>query len=302
MNKISKKILLSLIIAVTIISCDKIVTVDLNESNPTIVIEGNISNLKDSAIVKITMTGDYFIPYKVPEVDVDYVEITYDSTETIRLEEIKKGYYAAPIKIKEFNKEYQIKVVSKGKTYTASSTIYEPVLIDSILITDIELTVWDTSFGLAKLADTLTYKLYFADNGNTKNYYRLKTSANDSLRDDKNIQEDTYFNGKTYIIQYMERFNKDDTINLELIHYDQKTYTFYSTLYSSLSEGGFGGTPYNPTTNFDQDDVFGYFAAYGADSYVLPLNYAAELLKQKGVKTITLNRTQLDSLKNLINP
>lgn len=284
-------------IIISFSSCKEPIDIELQDAEPIVVIEATLSNVNDSVIIKISKTNDYMEAFKETIVDVNSA-IIISENDTIECERIKNGYYAAPFTFKGFNKSYKVEVIENNIKYTATSTMKTNIPIDSIKISDKDIA-WDTLFDKDyDKRDTLHLTIYFSDPVSDSNYYRLKVFVNDTLNEDTQYTfDDFYINGLTYSLGYeTQKFNSEDKVRLEFIQYDKPTYTFFYTMYFAMGQQA-GGTPFNPTSNFDKKDVFGYFAAYSADTITLPLKQINQYLTDNKLKNATFSTNTLRNFK-----
>ena len=112
---------------------------------------------------------------------------------------------------------------------------------------------------------------YFKDPVGINNYYQINLFRKDTLLNTNNriiIYSDKYFDGRVNSFSLesrrfgIDRFNKGDTIKVQLLNIDRVTYDYYKTLRDITREGRLisVSTPANPTNNIS-NGALGYFAA-----------------------------------------
>lgn len=250
-------------------ACEEVIDVDLNSSDPQLVIEGTINDQAGPYYVKISKTADYFTPSEYPMISGAEILIS-DSEGTVdRLIETEPGIYQTDSLVGIPGRTYFMKVILDGKTYTSQSTMPEPIEIDSL---SYELD----DFGGGDDDNEYEIKCYFQDTPNFENHFRFKVFKNDKFVNNIFIYYDRLFDGN--YIEYDQisvDFNINDEVKIELWSFDREAYTYYSTLKEALAVEGqenplASSEPANPVSNIT-GNVLGYFCAYSVrtDSLVI---------------------------------
>lgn len=162
MNTILKYFIL--ISTFTFISCEDVVNVDLNQSEPKLVIDASIKWEKgtpgNDQTIRLTTTGDYF-NNSVPAANGAIVTIT-DSNAIVYnfLEDGTTGLYKCSNFNPVINGIYTLFVSYKGQSYTSTDKLY-PVPT----ITTIEQNLGGFS------GNDIELKFKFQDNGTEENFY-----------------------------------------------------------------------------------------------------------------------------------
>ncbi len=258
-------------IAVGMLSCQKVISVDLNQSNPQIVIEGLINDQGGLDSVVVTMTGDYFTPsLNFPPVNAATVTIA-DGGQIDTLSEAAAGIYYSTNPRGISGRTYALKVTTAGKVYDAVSTMPEKVIIDSFFA---EKSL--NPFGESGYDFYITFK----DPPELGNYYRIVPHVNslppDSItggRGGFQITDDKLTNGNeiTYMFgvrgEVGSKLKPGDTVSVDLECIDKATYDYYFTLRNILEadQSPTSLSPANPNTNLSNGSL-GYFSAYTIDT------------------------------------
>ena len=256
LNKISLKIILSILTAFVLAGCQKVINVDLNDAAPLIVIEGLITDSPGPYTVTLSKSGSYFNQPVLPPVSGAQVIIS-DNTGTIdTLKEIKPGYYQT-IKTKGIpGRTYTINVLSESEEYSGTSTMFSHVRIDSL-----HLLKSQQRFGFGNPNESgFELHCFFKDPGE-KNFYRIKVITNDSINNENfRLYDDQYTNGEVTDLR-VARPKPGDKCTIELFSLDKLTYGYYRTLEDLIRTNPFfGSTPANPNTNLS-NGALGYFGA-----------------------------------------
>jgi hypothetical protein len=256
-----------------IYSCEKVIDIDLKNSEPQIVIDGTVTGQPGPYMVKISKTDDYYKPGTFPAVSGAEITISDDAGNSEILSEVTEGIYQTSTIQGVPGRTYSLKVIAEGKEYTAVSTMREAVEIDSL---NYEYQPGG-SFGPD---ETEGYKLHihFTDPAGIENYCRFKVYKNGQLAKGYYLYDDKYTNGNSYDYNDFEDetiLQLNDTAIVELLTLDKSTYDYYSTLSNVLTEGDTGPpmmmtTPANPNSNLS-NGALGYFGAFAvrSDSIVI---------------------------------
>jgi hypothetical protein len=266
------KILFYIPLLVFTVSCQKIVSIDLNAAAPHIVIEGNLTDQLDTASVVISKTGTYFVSsINVPPVSHALVTITDDLGNSDTLKEVRLGNYQSATLKGVTGRRYTLKVVSESEVYSAISYMPKKVMIDSLYLKPVHERDGDIGYDIYVL---------FKDPQESGNYYRIRPRVNslppDSINGARNfLYNDKLANGNEITERISVRIRGGgqstiklgDTVTVDLLSIDQATYEFYKTLQSirSSDRSPTSLSPANPNTNLSNGSL-GYFAAYSIDS------------------------------------
>ncbi len=263
----------------------KEIQIDLNSTNPLIVIEALLSDLPGGAYVRLSQTVNYYSPDSFPPVTGATVKITDDAGNIVNyeMEPGNPGFYL-PKKVPFLGipeKKYTLSVIANGIEYISESTMPKPVKIDSLEVTIEIRNRRGNPFGRqvsGKTSDT-TYRvnINFRDPAGENNFYRFVeiykvplssvTVTSDRFRDGKEIQRELAIDTTSHV-------KKGDSVTVEMQSIDQRTYDFFRTFRSTLGRGGLGflsASPGNPISNFT-NGAMGYFSAYSTNrkSVIIP--------------------------------
>ena len=231
-------------------SCEKVIDIDLNESDVKYVVEGIVN--KDSLIhtVKITKTQNFDEATDFPTVDNALVTITDNLGNSVTLTFISNGIYQTSNYLGVEGRIYTINVTVDGKTFSAASTMPYNIPIDS-------LTLEEFSFGPTPVSYLIANRI---DSAGIKNYYNFNLFKNGDLISGIFLQDDQFADG-VEILQpiFGGDYESGDTAVLEMMCIDANVYKYFYTL--SINAGGTGGAvPANPESNFGSS-CLGYFSA-----------------------------------------
>ncbi len=253
-------------------SCQKVISVDLNQSNPNIVIEGLVNDQGGTDSVVINMTGDYFTPslYFQPITDATVV-ISDNAGNSDTLREAIGGTYYSSSPTGVPGRTYSLKVIANGKEYDAVSSMPQKVDIDSFYVQSAISLFGESGYD---------FYITFKDPPQPGNYYRIVPHVNsipsDSISGGRGgtiIVDDELTNGNEITVQFGIRSNQNnkigpgDTVKVDLLSIDKATYDYYYTLRNIIAadQSPTSLSPANPNTNLTNGSL-GYFSAYAMDS------------------------------------
>lgn len=190
-----------IVIAITVISCEKDITVDLPRPDKALVIEGSIEN-GEYAVVRISRNLPYFElldsaalanALLVFGADITVSDGTQSEKLTMAFDRnlIPPFIYKGSLIKGEVGKKYTLTVRFEGNEYSGVTTIPQPVQLDSI------------GFKLRNPSDNDSIGLvwiYFRDPDSTGNYYRIftKTVGKDNVfvHPNSSVADDKLINGR----------------------------------------------------------------------------------------------------------
>lgn len=238
-------------------SCEEVIEVDLNTSDPRLVIEANINLLEDgssSSIVRLTTTAPFF-DEEIPDVSDAIVIITSSTGEVFNFDYIENGMYQSNL-VPEFNINYTIEILYEDEVYTATQEMISTVPIEYVEQRN------DGGFE----GDEVEIKAFFTDPEGEENYYFFEAISDKGTVLD--TYEDVFFDGNQIFGLYsVEDLEVNDDIVFHIYGVDQQFYNFMLILLQQGSDdtgGPFETQPAtvrgNITNNTNSDNYpLGYF-------------------------------------------
>jgi hypothetical protein len=245
------------LILVLLAGCEKVINVDLNESEPAVVIEGNLSQNDRTLEVKVSMTTSYFNNQPVPMVTNAEVYLENEPGFRIKANKTEPGIYQAGMLPLNVNSMYRLTVIAQNKEYTAVSYLPRLVQIDSVSCEyQVEQTFFEEGYHIL---------LYFKDPPGEDNYYRVKLYKNGSRFDklDKIIVfDDSRLDGKHVEVKLRgQLYEEGDTAKVELLSIDKNAWQYFSTLEDMANLNPGSPAPANPISGIS-NGAMGYFSAH----------------------------------------
>jgi hypothetical protein len=249
------KIYILPVVYLFICSCTKVISVNLNDANANIVIEGVVDDNPGPYQVKISQTVNFSEANVFPPVAGATVTITDSATGvTDNLIETSDGLYTTQNLLQgQSGHTYQLYVSVNGKIFTASSTMPGAVTFDS-------LTFYSTSaFGTERTSAVPN----FQDPAGIANYYTFTEYVNgrqinqtfnfsDRLSDGRYLSLQL-FNDSTYI-------QPGASVQVEMHCVDQAVWSYFNTLGQARGNNSQSVSPSNPISNIS-NNALGYFSA-----------------------------------------
>jgi hypothetical protein len=246
----------SLLIAISLISCKKVITVDLNNASPQLVIKGEVTNAAGPYQISINTTVNFSATNTFPPVSGAQVTINDNTGINDSLTETSPGVYATHSYWQgQPGNTYSLNVTVSGKNYTATSTMPQQVNLDSV--------------GFQKVTNGRTPAIeavaYFQDPPGVTNYYQFSEVINDTLLNKIFIFQDRLSDGK-YISQPFDTDSlhllPGNQLSFSMYSIDKNVYQYFSELRQLLNANPFNeATPANPGSNIS-GGALGYFSAH----------------------------------------
>ncbi len=251
-----KNIFFTILISFFLFSCEDVIDVKLNNTEPRIVIEAKMYDQFQPATVIITKTTDFFDTLTINRVSNADITISDNQGNITTIPETDSaGVYQAQY-FGEIGKTYTLTVKSEGKTYTANAAMMPPLMIDS-------LTARYRSNPLPYQETGYEISCWLKDSANFNQYAKLDIYKNQNQSYEVYLFEDTYTDGNNFEYKfYNETFQSGDTAAVIVSSCDQQVYEYLYTL-AEITNDAFHdtGTPYNPTSNIS-NGALGYFGVF----------------------------------------
>ncbi|WP_077134148.1 DUF4249 domain-containing protein [Spirosoma montaniterrae] len=232
-------------------SCEKVIDVDLRDTDTKTVIEGNITDQAGPYTVRVSQTANFNESGTGQTLDNATVLITDNTGQRDTLRGVGNGLYQTRTLRGTPGRAYTLSVTVGGKLYTATSTMPQPVVLD-------KLTYEDAGPGSKAIY------AHFDDPANAINQYRFVMWINDKRQDAIFISDDRLRNGIRNRIALFspgasaDEVEPNDNVRVEMQGIDAGVYDYFKSLSDLL--GGQSASPANPNTNLSGGAV-GYFSA-----------------------------------------
>ena len=245
-------ILLS-VIGISFSSCEKVVELDLKDSEPKLVIEASVSDQNIQQIVRISKTIPFTQSNSFNSVSGATVMLTTPTGQKIPFNEVEKGIYQSQKFAGIPGNKYVLDVTVAGKVYTATSIMPLPVKLDSLSFKQISFFGKDNIFPIA----------YYIDPRAVANQYMYLLKVNGKAPE-QILAEDRFTDGnkvtETLFTDKVE-LKEGDVLEVEMRGIDRNVFRYFFAIAQILGEGGPPVSPANPNSNFN-NGALGVFGAY----------------------------------------
>ena len=234
----------------TYVSCERVIPLDLRNSAPKIVIQGNIYDQPGPYIVKISNSVNFDASSNYPPISGAKVVISDNVGQNEVLSEITAGTYLTSKLRGVPGRTYSLSVKTGNETYLSSATMPYAVAIDSIY--------FSTSLFSGEKVTTVR----ILDPPFVVNYYRLVYFINKVQQKVFYVLDDDLFQGASIRYGLFARgtnikLEKGDLVSVWLESIDHGVYEYFRT---AGSDGGESASPANPVSNIS-NGALGYFNA-----------------------------------------
>ena len=233
-----KKNILFILVTLLLSSCEEVIEIDLQNSEPKLVIEATINVLEDatsSAVVKLSQTAPFF-ENDIPPVTDALVSITSSTGDVYNFNHTQNGIYTANL-LPVLENTYTLEVIHQDETYTATESLHT--------VTQFEEVIQDNQGGFG--GDQIQLKAYFTDPGGIQNYYLSETL---SIRgDERRAFNDEFFDGNRINDFYLaDDLATGDVVTFNLYGVDEYFFNFMIVLLQQTDSGGGGPFETQPAT------------------------------------------------------
>ncbi|MGM0934738.1 MAG: DUF4249 domain-containing protein [Bacteroidota bacterium] len=242
----------------TITSCEDVVDIPLEESEPRLVVEASILSYKDSESniqqIRLTETAPFY-DEEIPTVENASVKIISEAGLEYDFIHTSEGYYINENLNPILGETYELEIIYNDVVYTATETMMG--------VTDIDFIEQTATGGFA--GDEIEVKVFYTDPVNEPNYY-LFIFRNKKIS--LEIYEDKFTDGNQIFGYYSnEDIKPGDTIDIEMYGISKSYYEYLFILRAQIGENSGGPFETQPATvkgnvinrSNKENYPFGYF-------------------------------------------
>ncbi|PKR81659.1 hypothetical protein CW751_03795 [Brumimicrobium salinarum] len=241
-------------------ACQKVVDLPVTDAEPQLVINAKYDAIKEEVWVKLSKSVGVFSTSDFPEITGASITITDVNGTITPLVDQGDGTYLLENYTPIYDSEYQLKVSVEGEVYEASDELQNVVALDSLVPEFQEQSAFFES--------GYVVFMHIADPAGS-NFYRVIRKINGEYRNKSNDQflfDDSFTDGNEQRVPiFSEFYQVDDTVQVELISYSEKSFTYFDELGAIANGASSSAAPANPTSYWS-NDCLGHFSAFGYDT------------------------------------
>ena len=267
-----KTILFTFLTGALLLSCQETVILDIEDSEPQVVIEGMITN-SDLNFIKVTRSRIFYESGEAEKVTNATVVVSVNGEDNVFIHNpdnnpLYEGVYLPPLGFAPtVGSTYYMSVIVEGEEYTAEETLLPVTTIDSLTVR------LDEEEMLEPEVEGRFYEVIFyaKEPQDRIDYYLFKFYRNDTIV--KDFNEDIYFSEDKFLGEQIDDlpiasyYAIGDTVRVEMYSLTRESFVFYADVFNLInSDGGmFSPPPSNPRNNISNDGL-GYFQVSAIDS------------------------------------
>lgn len=242
-------------------SCEKVIDLELKDSDLKYVVEGVITNEPGVCKVIISQSRPFYEDNQFAAVSGATVKVK-DNGQEVPLTETRPGVYETKAINGTPGHEYHLSVVVDNQAFTASCIMPRPVPLDTLYVEP-------GPFNQFKFA-----KAGFNDPAGEKNHYRFVQYLNGKKDPTIFWESDEFTNGMSMLIMLDTAVDKQDDprnivsgdeVTVEMLCLDEAIYKYWYSLRTGGGDGSVNSAaPANPVTNI-KGGALGYFSAHTVD-------------------------------------
>lgn len=247
--KTKSSYLLLLAVIISFASCEDIIEIEVQDSEPKIVVDALLNVIEQTVTVRLSKTTPlYSTDTTVVDLDAN-VSLVNANGNTIILSKVAVGEYVANDLIVEAGEDWTLVVEVENEIYSGNAIVPEFVELAKVDTLQTAFPFGDTTIVFYQVS------MEWFDVLDVDNFYRLQSYINDTLQTGQYfLYADTQNNGIAMNRPIMSLFQPGQNITLELYSTNESYYDFYLQV-ASIQEQGFGGTtPFNPQGNMKDSE------------------------------------------------
>lgn len=266
-----KKFISIVLILISLTSCEDVIDLNLNTSEPRLVIDASINWFKRTSgneqKIKLTLTAPYFETTVPPANGAQIIVKDSDNNIFNFVEESNSGIYKNNDFIPEINKTYTLEIIYKGETYTATETLKS--------VAPIEYVEQKNDAGFS--GNETELKAYYTDPVEEENYYFFEFKSDLAKVPSLEVYKDEFTNGNQIFGFYSEEdLNSGNQVIIRNYGVSKRFYEFMFLLLQQNSPDSGGPFETQPATirgniiNQTNSDNFplGYFRLSEVDELI----------------------------------
>ncbi|MBO3697482.1 DUF4249 domain-containing protein [Roseivirga sp. E12] len=256
-----------------LMACEETVTIDTNELDERVVIEGLITN-QQNHYVKLTRTRSFYATGPADAIENALVSVSDNNGNTFQFvhnptdDPTQNGFYYPMNSFQgQIGSVYSLDVQVDGQQYNAQEELLPVTAIDSLTI-----IVNEEEFEDPEEEGRFYEVLFYASEPqDRKDQYLFKFYRNGEIVKDSHtdiyFSDDILLGEKIDDLEIAGYYAEGEEVMVEMYSLTQEAFIFYSDLFNLLNNDGgmFSPPPANPRTNLS-NGALGYFQVSALDS------------------------------------
>ncbi|GHE23138.1 DUF4249 domain-containing protein [Sphingobacterium griseoflavum] len=230
-------------------SCEEVIDINLNDADPRVVIEAQLSDLSTEQRIRVSQTVAFTESISASPISDAQVSVTDSRGRVYTFNHTEDGYYIHSAFRPVADRRYDLLVEVAGERFESSCTMPPFVEVDSVGI--LQETLFGDPYYFA------TFK--FQDPAGTPNYYKYDVSINSARFRFASALSDKFNDGLYVTHQISDRDTElvvGDSIVVRRYCVDRRVFDYWNE-YQSTNPGT--AAPGNPTSNIS-NNALGYFS------------------------------------------
>lgn len=236
-------------------ACTKIVDLDLQQTDPRLMIEANLANDGQPCTARLSLSANYKETNSFAPITGAVLTLSNDAGATETLRETTPGIYQGATIRGQVGRRYTLRVEANGQSYVAQSTLPAPVPLAGLRM------------GVSTLSSDPEVIPEYQDPAGVPNYYLFRQYRNGRLNKALYVRNDNLTDGNANALALSLRGAEDadqlvtgDSVRVVMQNVDADVYEYLRTLAQAVQPSG-SPAPANPKSNFT-GNVLGYFSAH----------------------------------------
>jgi hypothetical protein len=241
-------------------SCTEVIDIELNSSDPQIVIEGSVST-EGKSVIKITNSVDFDESNDFPKVRNAFVEISDNLGNSEILLESSEGIYSSVSFGGVEGRTYSLNVQIDDKTLESVSNLPNHIRFDSLIVAEASVP---SIPGVAENDLYYDVRVIYNDPIEEINYYRFVEKINGKIIRSY-VFDDRLNNGEEVnvpLLDFSRQLVPGDVLEIEMQCIDEFVYEYFNSFDNTDASSA---TPANPKTNIIGSEL-GYFNAHTSET------------------------------------
>jgi len=238
-----RKLFTILVAMFLLFNCEDVIDVDLNESEPRLVIEASINWFKgttgNSQTIRLSLSAPFF-EEQVPPASGAVVEIEDINSNIYNFVEVgNTGIYTNTNFVPVLDQEYTLSIIYNEDVYTATETFKSVVPIEYVE------QINDGGFS----GEDIELKAFYTDPANIENYYFFEFLSDISVVPNLEVYEDRFTDGNQIFGFYTEEdLEPGDIVTIRNYGISERFYDYMFILLQQGSEENGGPFETQPAT------------------------------------------------------